>query len=97
MAYGLLGAKLSGTVLQKIYDKIEKNKYEMWERRPEEVDSFMREAVFLGAFVDKAYRERVLPYVEKFSREAESAGSVNTIIYRDGHLTGYHKIGRAHV
>ena len=90
MAYGLLGEKLSGTVLQKIYDKIGKDKYKMWERTPEEVDSFMREAVFLGAFVDKAYREKVFSYVENFSREAELAGSANTVIYRDGHLTGYH-------
>ena len=90
MGYGLLGEKLSGTLLQKIFDKIGKNKYEMWERTLEEVDAFMKEAVFLGAFVDKAYREKVLSYVENFSREAELAGSVNTIIYRDGHLTGYH-------
>ena len=90
MAYGLLGEKLSGTVLQKIFNKIEKNRYEMWERKPEEVDSFMKEAVFLGAYVEKEYRDKVLPYVENFSREAKQAGAVNTVIYRNGRLTGYH-------
>ena len=90
MGYGVLGEKLSGSLLQKVYNKIEKNRYEMWEKKPEEVDSFMKEAVFLGAYVEKAYRDKVLPYVENFSREAELTGAVNTVIYRDGHLTGYH-------
>ena len=90
MGYGLLGEKLSGTLLQKIYTKIGKDKYELWERTPEELDSFMKEAVFLGVYVEKAYRGKVLPYVEDFSREAKLAEAVNTVIYRNGHLTGYH-------
>ncbi|MBR5047307.1 MAG: type II 3-dehydroquinate dehydratase [Eubacterium sp.] len=90
MGYGLLGEKLSGTVIQKLFNKIDKYGYEMWEKKPEELDSFIKDAVFLGVYVEEGCRDMVYPYVEEFSREAKEVRAVNTVIFRDGHLTGYH-------
>ena len=70
--------------------------YRAWEVKPEEVGEFvagLREAGTLGINVTVPHKESVIPHLDEVDQWARTAGAVNTIVNRDGRLTGYNTDG----
>ncbi len=88
MEYGCIGEHLSHSFSKIIHNKIDSYKYELCEIAPSELESFMKEAPFLGINVTIPYKEQVIPYLDYVSRQACEIGSVNTIFKRQGKLHG---------
>ena len=70
--------------------------YQAWEVKPEEVGEFvagLREPGVLGINVTVPHKEAVIPYLDEVDQWATTAGAVNTIVNREGRLTGYNTDG----
>ena len=67
-------------------------RYEVWETKAEELSSVisrLRHYQNLGANVTVPYKEKVLGLLDEVDEQASLIGAVNTIINRDGRLTGF--------
>jgi shikimate dehydrogenase len=67
-------------------------RYEVWETKAEELSSAinrLRHYQNLGANVTVPYKEKVLNLLDKVDEQASLIGAVNTIVNRDGRLTGF--------
>ena len=94
---GVLGHPLGHTVSPALYEAaftaagIDAS-YEAWDTPPDtlqgRVDS-LRGADFLGANVTVPHKTDVVPMLDATDELAMKAGAVNTIVHRDGKLTGY--------
>lgn len=89
MQYGLIGEHLAHSYSKEIHEKISDCSYELREVKPEELGAFMKAADFKGINVTIPYKEAVIPYLDEVSQQAREIGAVNTIVNRDGRLTGY--------
>jgi shikimate dehydrogenase len=70
--------------------------YEVWETLPNALFSrvaSLRSDEYLGANVTVPYKEAVVPILDNLSEEASLLGAVNTIVHRDGKLTGQNTDG----
>ena len=66
--------------------------YQAWEVKPDEVGEFvgeLRNPEVLGINVTVPHKEAVIPFLDQVDEGAREAGAVNTIVHRDGQLTGY--------
>ena len=88
-AYGLIGEHLPHSFSKTIHEKIGDYSYELIELRPEELDSYMRQAAFKGINVTIPYKQAVIPYLDEISEQARAIGAVNTVVNRGGKLYGY--------
>jgi shikimate dehydrogenase len=87
---GLLGEKLSHSFSPQIHAELSAYEYRLYEKKPEEVESFLRYGGFDGLNVTIPYKKTVIPFCEELSGTARLTGSVNTIIRRaDGSLYGH--------
>ena len=69
-----------------------KARYELWETPTDklgEVAERVRHPDCLGANVTIPYKEEIIPYLDSIDEHARRIGAVNTIVNRDGILTGY--------
>lgn len=90
MKSGLLGRKLGHSYSPQIHALMGEYTYDLFEREPEEVGSFVREGDYTGINVTIPYKKDVIPYLEELSPTAVKMGSVNTIVRRaDGSLFGH--------
>ena len=89
MYYGLIGENLSRSLSKIIHEKIASCTYDLHELKPEELDAFMRKADYQGINVASPFNRSVIPYLDEISEPARIAGSVDTIVNRDGKLFGY--------
>jgi shikimate dehydrogenase len=67
-------------------------RYEVWETKAEELSSVisrLRHYQNLGANITVPYKENVLNLLDEVDKQASLIGAVNTIINRDGRLTGF--------
>ncbi len=67
-------------------------RYEAWPTPPEQLDGIvrsLREPDHLGANVTIPHKEAVIPLLDDLDELARRAGAVNTIVNREGRLTGY--------
>lgn len=67
-------------------------KYQVWETRPEDLAETvggLRQPGYLGANVTIPYKEEVPSMLDGLDGVAGEIGAVNTIVSRDGKLTGY--------
>jgi shikimate dehydrogenase len=67
-------------------------RYEVWETKAEELSSVisrLRHYQNLGANITVPYKEKVLNLLDEVDKQASLIGAVNTIINRDGRLTGF--------
>ncbi len=67
-------------------------RYERWETPPEalaERIASLRGPEYLGANVTVPYKEQVIPLLDELDEVASRAGAVNTIVNRDGRLSGH--------
>jgi shikimate dehydrogenase len=93
--FGLLGENLSHSFSPLIHSRLGDYVYPLYEIKPGDIDTFMRERNFDGINVTIPYKQTVLPYCEQLSEEAQLIGSVNTIVKMEdgslyGHNTDYH-------
>ena len=89
MRFGLLGRKLGHSYSPQIHKFLGDYEYPLYEKEPDEIDSFMKSGDFDGMNVTIPYKETVLPYMAVLSDAAEKIGSVNTVTrLPDGTLYG---------
>lgn len=70
--------------------------YRAWEVKPEEVPEFIAglgEPGVLGINVTVPHKEAVIPHLDEVDQWASTAGAVNTIVNREGRLTGHNTDG----
>lgn len=90
MQCGLLGEKLSHSYSPQIHSLLGDYPYDLFEKRPDELEDFLRSSAFSGLNVTIPYKKAVLPYCSELSECAKKMGAVNTIVRRaDGTLFGH--------
>ena len=70
--------------------------YEPWDVAPDDVGEFvagLRAPGTLGINVTVPHKEAVIPFLDEVDDWASTAGAVNTIVNRDGRLTGHNTDG----
>jgi len=96
--FGLLGEKLGHSFSPMIHGYLGEYDYSLFEVSSGDLDSFMTEKRFDGINITIPYKQAVMPYCATISKEAQTIGSVNTIIKDDngalhGHNTDCHGFG----
>lgn len=87
--FGLLGEKLGHSHSPLLHGLLAEYDYRLIEKKPEELDTFLRSGSFDGLNVTIPYKQAVIPYLSDMSPRARQIGSVNTILRRaDGTLYG---------
>ena len=89
MRFGLLGRKLGHSYSPMIFDLLGGYRYDLFEREPEGIETLLRTEDFDGINVTIPYKKEVLQYLDEVDPLAARLGSVNTIVKRNGKLTGY--------
>ena len=89
MRCGLLGRKLGHSYSPQIHAKLGTYSYSLFEKEPEELESFLKSGDFSGLNVTIPYKKEVIPYLDELSPRAKTLGAVNTIVRRDGRLIGH--------
>ena len=90
MKCGLLGRKLGHSYSPQIHGLLGDYSYDLFEKEPDELASFLKNGDFTGINVTIPYKKDVIPYLDALSPAARKIGSVNTIVRRaDGSLFGH--------
>lgn len=89
MQYGLLGKKLSHSFSPQIHSLLGLPEYGLIEVAENDLQAFMTRKDFSAINVTIPYKQDVMPYCDYLSEDARSIGAVNTIVNRDGKLSGY--------
>ena len=89
MKFGLLGRKLGHSYSPMIFDLMGGYPYELYEWEPEDIEKLLRNGDFDGINVTIPYKKEVLQYLDEIDPLARRLGAVNTIVKRNGRLTGY--------
>ena len=63
--------------------------YDLKELTPEELPAFMTARGFWGINVTIPYKQAVIPFLDEIDETARAIGAVNTVVNRDGRLSGY--------
>lgn len=92
--FGLLGAYISESLSPEIHNEISKMvgkeyEYVLFQKKPEELEDFIKNGNWAGLNVTMPYKEEVIKYIDELSPEAELLGAVNTIVRRNGKLKGF--------
>lgn len=90
MRCGLLGNHLSHSYSPLIHSYLGDYSYSIFDKDPEELDSFLKSGDFAGLNVTAPYKKSVIPYCSHLSDAAKKLGAVNTIVRNaDGSLVGH--------
>lgn len=90
MKCGLLGRKLGHSYSPQIHNLLGDYSYVLFEKEPEELESFLKNGDFSGLNVTIPYKKEVIPYLSELSPTAQKMGCVNTVLRRsDGTLYGH--------
>ncbi|MBR2743089.1 MAG: shikimate kinase [Clostridia bacterium] len=88
--YGLIGRKLGHSYSAPIHAAMGNGAYRLFELESEELREFLSRPDIGGLNVTIPYKRDVMKYCDVISPDAESVGSVNTIVRRaDGRLYAY--------
>ena len=86
---GLLGKKLGHSYSPEIHKMLTGYEYRLYERRAEELESFIRGGEWDGLNVTMPYKKAVIPFCDELGERARLSGSVNTLVRRaDGSICG---------
>ena len=91
MRAGLLGEHLSHSFSPQIHKALagDRYTYELFERAPDELASFIQGNEWDALNVTIPYKQAVIPYLDEISPEAKRIGAVNTVTrLPDGRLRG---------
>ena len=80
MKCGLLGEKLGHSYSPRIHAELADYEYVLYEKKPEEVEAFVREGDWHGLNVTIPYKKTVIPFCDELTELAEMIGSVNTLL-----------------
>ena len=89
MKYGCIAKRLGHSFSREIHARLGNPEYQLLELEESDLPAFFRKREFLGINVTIPYKQTVLPYLDRVSETAERIGAVNTIVNRNGILTGY--------
>ncbi len=90
MNCGLLGEKLGHSYSPQIHGELADYAYTLYEKQPEELETFLKIGDFTGINVTIPYKKSVIPYLSELSPIAARLCAVNTIVRRpDGSLMGH--------
>ena len=89
MEYGLIGEKLGHSFSKEVHGALTDYKYELVEIPRDGLDGFMEQRDFKAVNVTIPFKEAVIPYLDYIEDTAKEIGAVNTLVNRDGHLSGY--------
>ena len=89
MKCGLLGRKLGHSYSPQIHAQLADYSYELFEKEPEDLETFLKNGDFTGINVTVPYKKDVIPFLGELSPRAKKLGAVNTIVCRDGKLLGH--------
>lgn len=89
MKFGLLGRHLGHSYSPMIFDLMGSYEYLLHEREPEDIESLLRDEPFDGLNVTIPYKKDVIPFLDEVDDLAKRLGSVNTIVKRNGRLSGH--------
>ena len=90
MNCGLLGGKLGHSYSPQIHGYLGEYPYALFEKTPEELETFLEHGDFTGLNVTIPYKKAVIPYCDRLSTRAKQLGAVNTIVRQtDGKLIGH--------
>ena len=89
MEYGLIGEKLGHSFSQPIHEQLGGYAYQLHPLSPQELPAFLTRKAFRGINVTIPYKQAVIPFLDRLDDRARRIGAVNTIVHRDGVLTGY--------
>lgn len=89
MEYGCIGARLGHSFSKEIHALLADYRYELTEVAAADLPAFMRTADFKAINVTIPYKQDVIPYLSWVSPEAARIGAVNTIVNKNGRLSGY--------
>lgn len=89
MEYGLLGETLGHSFSPQIHKALAGYDYLLCPTPPEEVESLFRRREFKGLNVTIPYKRTVIPLCDEIDPRAAAIGAVNTVVNRNGRLTGY--------
>lgn len=87
--YGLLGEHLSHSYSKQIHKALADYTYDLIELTKEELKEFMTAKKFSAVNVTIPYKTEVIPYLDVLDDRAKKIGAVNTVVNRNGILTGY--------
>ncbi len=87
--YGLIGEKLGHSFSKIIHEKLTDYTYELCPLTPEQLPRFLTDKPFKAINVTIPYKRDVIPFCDHLDDSAKQLGVVNTIVNRDGLLTGY--------
>ncbi len=90
MKCGLLGKTLGHSYSPYIHSFLGDYAYDLFEKQPEELESFLKNGDFVGLNVTMPYKKDVIPYCDELTDCAKKLGAVNTLVKRsDGRLIGH--------
>lgn len=90
MICGLLGEKLGHSYSPQIHSQLGSYAYQLFEKKPDELEDFLKHGDFSGINVTIPYKKAVIAYCDDLSATARSLGAVNTIIRtKEGKLIGH--------
>ena len=90
MKCGLLGRKLGHSYSPMIHAQLGTYSYDLFEKEPEEVDSFLTSGDFDAINVTIPYKKTAIMFCDELSDIAKRVGAVNTLVRRaDGKLVGH--------
>ncbi len=89
MQYGLFGEDLSHSYSKIIHEKFGLYNYELHSGSLRELESMLKSRIFEGLNITIPYKRSALHYCDKLDIIAKRVGSVNTVVNKNGILTGY--------
>ena len=89
MQCGLLGRKLGHSYSPEIHSQLAAYSYELFEKEPEELETFLKSGAFSGINVTVPYKKAVIPFLDELTDRAARLGAVNTVVNRNGRLIGH--------
>ncbi len=89
MEYGLLGEALGHSFSPWIHQALADYDYRLYPTPRTDVEELFRRREFKGLNVTIPYKQTVIPLCDEVDPQAAAIGAVNTVVNRDGRLTGY--------
>ena len=89
MKCGLLGRHLKHSYSPQIHAMLGNYPYELFEKEPDDLETFLKNGDFTGINVTVPYKKDVIPFLDELSPVAQRLGVVNTIVRRNGKLIGH--------
>ena len=89
MEYGLLGERLGHSFSPQIHRDLAGYDYQLLPTPPEAVEGLFARRAFQGLNVTIPYKRTVMPLCDEIDPRAAAIGAVNTVVNRNGRLTGY--------